>query len=408
MTEFGGGPKFPKRLLIFGASVRHAAELAAARGIRVVAVDLFADRETRCVAECFRISQFDEIVKILPEINADQWIYTGGIENRPNLIEIISKKIPLCGCHAKAAVATRQAARLFEIVADHGFLVPQFMPASELDDVSKSANWVAKKNKSVGGAGVSFVAKDSTSSEFDYVQKKITGQSLSAIFVSNVHDCLLVAVTRQLTAWNELGAREFQYCGSVGPVELDPANADIVANLGKLLAAKLEIQGLFGIDFILNEHGPWFLEINPRFTASIETVSRFASQNIMQMHLDACLGIQNLVGGVTVTNEKVAKVILFNRSPVQIDVCQHRWAQCKTVLAELNHPGIEFAMTDTSADQESIAPRRPICTLKCCFSKSIADIDRELILAADAIYQQLEQPDFNDSIVEKRGGAQPA
>jgi predicted ATP-grasp superfamily ATP-dependent carboligase len=49
--------------------------------------------------------------------------------------------------------------------------------------------------------------------------------------------------------------------------------------------------GLFGVDFILDGQGvPWPVEVNPRYTASVEVIEMATGDSLLARHVDACRG----------------------------------------------------------------------------------------------------------------------
>ncbi|MBY0228929.1 MAG: hypothetical protein K2W96_06605, partial [Gemmataceae bacterium] len=79
------------------------------------------------------------------------------------------------------------------------------------------------------------------------------------------------------TPW--LNASGWRYAGSVGPREVPPA----VLALGQRIA-RAGVRGLFGIDGILNERGFHPLEINPRYTASVEVLEYSSGLSALAHH----------------------------------------------------------------------------------------------------------------------------
>jgi predicted ATP-grasp superfamily ATP-dependent carboligase len=85
----------------------------------------------------------------------------------------------------------------------------------------------------------------------------------------------LLGVTRQLVGQGWLGARPFQYCGSIGPLPLDPATLAQWEKIGTVLADEAELTGVFGVDAIVDHEGRvWVVEVNPRYSASVEVLER--------------------------------------------------------------------------------------------------------------------------------------
>src|SRR4051794_30449688 len=95
-------------LLIAGASVRAAAASALRAGYAPWCVDLFgdADLERACPVRVVPLKRYpDALVAALAEGPPGPWMYTGAIENRPDLIECVDR--PLLGNPADIVRAVR-------------------------------------------------------------------------------------------------------------------------------------------------------------------------------------------------------------------------------------------------------------------------------------------------------------
>jgi predicted ATP-grasp superfamily ATP-dependent carboligase len=99
-----------------------------------------------------------------------------------------------------------------------------------------------------------------------------------------------MGVTEQLIgpAWN--APKAYQYAGSVGPVVLTAAAETCLRRLGAAISERFGLRGLFGIDFILAEDDSvWPVEVNPRYTASIEVLENAMQISLLSHHLEAYL-----------------------------------------------------------------------------------------------------------------------
>ena len=67
-------------------------------------------------------------------------------------------------------------------------------------------------------------------------------------------------------------SRNFNYCGNIGPITLPVPVRNILQGIGDTLAVKAGLRGVFGIDFILEGKTPVPVEVNPRYTASVEVL----------------------------------------------------------------------------------------------------------------------------------------
>ena len=79
-----------------------------------------------------------------------------------------------------------------------------------------------------------------------------------------------------------------RYAGSLGPLPLDPRRHASLTRIGEVLAREFDLRGLFGVDFIDDGAEPWPIEVNPRYTASIEVLERALSFSAVGWHVAAC------------------------------------------------------------------------------------------------------------------------
>jgi hypothetical protein len=132
-------------------------------------------------------------------------------------------------------------------------------------------------------------------------QQLISGSPASATFVADHQGCRLIGCSLQLCGWSSLGAGEFQFCGNYGPITLPTALIAKIEAVGQLTAARAGLRGVFGIDFILPDgprsgpgtqnSDPYFLEVNPRLTASHELFDlNFTNgRSLFLQHIRSCL-----------------------------------------------------------------------------------------------------------------------
>src|SRR5262245_16673424 len=87
-----------KELIVIGASARAAAYSARAAGFAPFAIDLFADRDVAAIGPAVKISRFSgELLRALRGAPQAPWIYAGGLENHPRLVERMVEIRPLFG-----------------------------------------------------------------------------------------------------------------------------------------------------------------------------------------------------------------------------------------------------------------------------------------------------------------------
>src|SRR6187431_1478558 len=75
-------------LILVGASVRAAAFSALRAGFSPYAIDLFADRDLAAVCPAVKVANYPRgLLAALYRAPDAPWIYTGGLENHPRLVD---------------------------------------------------------------------------------------------------------------------------------------------------------------------------------------------------------------------------------------------------------------------------------------------------------------------------------
>src|SRR5262249_18435246 len=106
----------------------------------------------------------------------------------------------------------------------------------------------------------------------------------AAVYVADGSSARLLGVTRMLVGEAWLHARAFHYCGSIGPVRTQPPLLEALERLGNALAKGFGLFGLFCVDFVMRAAIPWPLEVNPRYTASVEVLEYSSGLRALALH----------------------------------------------------------------------------------------------------------------------------
>ncbi len=357
-------------LLIVGASARAAAQSARRAGFAPVCADLFADEDLRAIATVLPVRNYPqglvEAARLAPDC---PWIYTGALENHPNVIEAIARERPLWGNAAESIARIRDPFEVERTLNSAG------LPAAESRALKESplqdGRWMLKPIRSAGGHGIRIWDSSGQSPSLKdkgyYFQRRIEGESISALFVSTAGGTHLIGASQQLIGLEWLGARSFAYCGSLGPLEMSDHLAGIVRRIGAVLAESFVLRGLFGCDFVLEEHTnvPWLTEVNPRYTASVEIFEYALGISAMELHHRACLSFDERSGADRSLPEMricsdavrpgcVAKAILFADRDVEIT---GDFVEC------MGSAGSVPAMADVPRVGSRILSGHPVCTL---------------------------------------------
>ncbi len=333
-------------VLLVGASVRAASASLLRAGRRPVAFDLYDDLDLASTCESTRIPREDYPDGIWGRVRhlpAMPWIYTGAIENHPEVVEAISTRFRPLGNGRDILRRVRDPFEVAKVVGKSGLLAPEVRPTAL--DLPTDRSWLVKPFASGGGEGIEpWLGVESTRPGRVYYQRMIPGPSLSATFVRDPTTTRFVGAARQY-----LGrpGNRFGYRGSLAPWPLPDATRGEVERLGRTVGEAFGLLGLFGIDLVVAGGRPWLIEVNPRYTASVEILEYALGRSIMAEHLRAF--------GETAPPEAertwpfmpvqfAAKAILFARSQGSLDepIPLERADDGMPLLADIPRPGTAF------------------------------------------------------------------
>lgn len=277
-------------LAIVGASARSAALAALRAGWNVVTADLFADADLAKHVPATRIAHYPaDLLPWLREQRVTAWMYTGALENYPRLVDEMAQIAPLWGNAGRALRAVRSPWRMAACLNAAHLLYPEL--ARSDGEIPKDGSWLRKPLRGSNGAGISlWTGHAGTKRQRIYWQRRVTGVPCAALFVAADGRSRLSGVTRQLVGELWTGAKPFQYAGTLGPWPTTPAQHEQITHIGQTLASGFALQGLFGVDLIIDHDQVWTIEVNPRYTAAAEVVERFGGVNPIADHVAACRG----------------------------------------------------------------------------------------------------------------------
>ena len=287
-------------LLILGASARAAAFSAARCGLSPHAVDRFADRDLAKLCPVTLVEDYpaglERAARHYPPM---PWIYTGALENCPELVDRIACGRPLYGNPGEVLTRVRDPWRVAEVLRSGGWEAPRLSPTP---DRVATLRWVCKPLHSAGGnrmrfadprrAGVGGTSrpqhKKDPAGGSCYYQEFIEGLPCSGAFVAAGGTSQLLGMTQQLVGCDWAGADGFRYVGSIGLPSWKTSVLRQAENIGETLARHFRLRGLFGVDFILQGERLWTIEVNPRYTASLEVLERGTPLRVIEHHVRAC------------------------------------------------------------------------------------------------------------------------
>jgi predicted ATP-grasp superfamily ATP-dependent carboligase len=305
----------PANLLIFGASTRAAAFSALRAGLHPWCADLFADADLQARCPVTQVPAAGYPQQFLELARTDvfgPWMYTGGLENHPDLVHSIARHRTLLGndqqdtnepwhpvyqlrrhlsspLRAKALGRARSPEFVVSVLS--GANLPYAALFDEFpDELPSDGRWLVKPRNGAGGRGIHVWDERSPPPRLRepvYLQEYIEGQPCAAIYVGDGSRAQLLGVSQQLVGEAHLHAKPFRYCGSIGPLPLEPAQQATFERIGNALAAGCGLCGLFGVDCILADGVPYPVEINPRYPASVEVLEYGTGTPALALHCKA-------------------------------------------------------------------------------------------------------------------------
>lgn len=368
-----------KPLIIVGASARAAAFSAYRAGYTPYWLDQFGDRDLH---ERFRgqiISDYPEdMVDLMEQAPAAPFIFTGALENHTGVLERLSRQRTLLGNAKPVCLKVRDPSGLHQVFQRNR--IP--CPAIRIAGISEATrhDWLIKPARSAGGIGIERYEGQPVDERY-YLQEYLPGDSYSAVYVGGRGYCRLLGVTRQWVGLPAFHAREFGYCGSIGPIDLTAADNRQWRRIGEVISNEFKLAGLFGIDAIKRKDKIYPVEVNPRYTASVEVLELALGCKAIKLHCDAC-NDQSVSIEEQAPRYLVGKAILFAPGDLTF----------KGIIgARKAEDGVGFFRTaDVPAHGTEIKQGHPILTV-IVTGDSISSVGESLRKAADNIFSVLSE-----------------
>lgn len=367
-----------RTLVILGASSRAAAFSALRAGLKPFCADCFADADLAAGCVVRRVESWpDDLLSLEAEFPPGPWMYAGGVENHPSLVEQLSSQRPLLGNRGQSLRAARDPFHVRQLLEQAGIACPRVEQLA--DGLNVNGAWLRKSRRSAGGFGVSDFHGSAAGSSDDYFQQWIAGLPCSAAYIAAHGRAQLIGFAEQIMCGPH-GRDRFRWAGAVGPLPCSAALERLLVRLGGLLAESLGLIGLFGVDGILVPPSPlvgeassrgvgyachaqedmvggayptlfgqsragvsdalladgvfWPVELNPRYTGSMEIYERASGRSMAGEHVAACLTGELPESATPRSSAWHAKLVLFAESAADIDDALVRWIMERNATSE--------------------------------------------------------------------------
>ena len=303
-----------RRVLVAGVSTRAAAESAARAGFVVTAIDAFGDLDQYVSVRGLSLPRDFGVrfnaraaARVARNIECEAVAYTSSFENHPEAVGLLTDGRVLLGNGPAVLRRVRDPELVTRALRQRGHLVPavrgQLAAEERRDPIAHaqpmppergSHRWLVKPRNSGGGARVHQWHQGARVPRGSYLQELVDGTPGSVVFVTAGGRAVPLGLSRQLVGEQMFGAAGYQYCGSILAAAGDPqfsrdhALVQASGALAQAVAEEFGVVGVNGIDFIARDGVPYAVEINPRWSGSMELVERVYGLSVFGVHAAAC------------------------------------------------------------------------------------------------------------------------
>lgn len=365
--------------LCVGVSVRALMESAGESGYPVQGIDFFADSDSCRWGKTLSLRNdfgLAPSVKLLLEVAQNQpcegLVYASGPENHSAGLNFWEERGLLIGNKTSVLDQVRDPWKFQQALAEIEAAMPEFQRVKDWDPDNQGKIRLLKPLDGGGGRGIRVLPQEKDKAqelisglrEPDryIVQEYIAGFPASVTFLADGQRAEVLGTSRQLTV--RQGAHNFIYAGNIVPFDTSiisgthDAFEESLWRICNHLSTAFRLRGINTLDFVLNSQGIWVLEVNPRWSASVELIERWRGERLFAKHLAACrASIRSLpfAGDEGRLSRNRAgfwgKRIVYARSTFQVE--------CGWDLSYLYEQGVR----DIPAAGTDIEKGEPICTV---------------------------------------------
>ena len=274
-----------RHAVLVGSSVRALADSCLRAGIpRIDAIDQFGDADLRATHHSAPAIPGDAPA-LAAECLPATLLASGGVVNHPQLLRTLAKRHDWLGTHPDHIAAVRDVFQLQSFCKQFGFPFPQTERALPGD----RAGWLAKSMIGAGGLHVRPATAVAPPETHGYFQRFVKGPLFSALAIGDSNGGRVLACMAQYAGLSDVAAPEYFWSGNLGPIRFTTGLQRDVELLVAALTREFSLVGVFGIDLIIRNNRPWLLEVNPRYTGSVEVLERAHNVSVLRDHISACL-----------------------------------------------------------------------------------------------------------------------
>ena len=283
-----------RRIIIAAICARPYVQAAVKAGFEVVAIDIFADEETRHnAAETHIINSHDdgldatellELLTLIVKTN-DIFCFGAGFERQPILLKKIAKLLPVLG-NTPLTVHHANTAKLF-FASLHNLSLTH--PEVSFSGLKSTKNWLQKQSGGSGGGHITraLPLQDIPPKLAHYYQREVIGVPVSLLFLATDSDVHMIGFNKQWCAGTALNP--YRYGGAVSQTDLAQSIKGTILDAANKIAKDLKLIGINSLDCIVDGEIVWILELNARLSATLDLYEN-TDGDLFSAHIAACLG----------------------------------------------------------------------------------------------------------------------
>lgn len=342
-------------VLVVGVTARALGRSALAAGYDVVSVDGFGDRDLveplPRPREHRTLRPFDprRAARLAASLQCDAIAYSSNLENHPDAVARLAEGRVLLGNAPAVLSAARDAELVGRTLAAASLPTAPVFPTTPRAD-GAPRDLLVKPRRSGGGIGVRRWHDGERLGEGELLQERVAGVPASLTFATDGSEVMPLALSRQLIGDAAFGASDYRWCGNLlGPGVLARED-DLLASAveaATVLTRAFGLRGVNGIDFIARDGAAVVIEVNPRWTASLELAERARGSSLFPTHAAACEG--RLEPPCAPTSGVFGKAVVFARTT--------------TVAGDTDAWLSDPDVRDVPASGSALPRGEPICTV---------------------------------------------
>jgi predicted ATP-grasp superfamily ATP-dependent carboligase len=378
------------RFLVLGVSTRAMVESAVRGGHDVVAVDFFGDRDQARTAESYALQRdlglpltAEGLAEAARRVSADAVVYGSNLENHPEVVADLACRCRLLGNPAEVLREVRDWALLRRFCGEAGIAHPVTLLRGEERRAARG-RWLRKRLRSGGGHGIA-EWDGRALDDAHLLQAEVDGRAASVAFVADGKESHVFGITEQIIGRSALGGSGFAWCGNLLPLELNDADAASVRaqidQMATRLTRRFGLVGVNGLDVVVGRDPegvarPYLIEVNPRFSGSMELAERAFGVNVFSLHVEGLAGrLPRASAADRAADGCLGKGIVYARRPVVVPDTEE-W--------------LVRGVRDVPSSGQRIAAGHPVCTVLARGRDRQACL-AGLFSAAAAVYRDTEE-----------------